>query len=108
MEFTTASRWRPDSRTRPTYSFCRGSAKPPNISCSSMSEKPMMALSGVRSSWLTAARKRLLAISMLSAVSADAASAARSAAISSLLRSDGQDGFAGSPRRRINSITKGR
>ena len=60
MEFTTASRWLPDSRTRPTYSFCLGSEKPPTIPCSNMSEKPMMEFSGVRNSWLTAASMRLL------------------------------------------------
>ena len=46
----------------------------------------MIAFSGVRSSWLTAASVRFLAIASVSAASLEAASDARSPATSSLLR----------------------
>ena len=45
----------------------------------------MIAFSGVRSSWLTAARKRLFANSMPRLVSVEAAKAARKAATSSFV-----------------------
>ena len=72
-----------------------------------MSEKPMMELSGVRSSWLTAANMRLLASSVLSTLSDDAASAILSAAVSSFARSRTVIDLSPAAGR-IISMTKGR
>jgi hypothetical protein len=60
MAFTTESRWLPASPISVTCSFCLPVISPEISRCSSMSEKPMIALSGVRSSWLTAAREAAL------------------------------------------------
>ena len=60
MSFTSCSRCRPDTSTLPTYDRCL-SVSVPKISCSSSSENPMTAFSGVRSSWLMLARNELLA-----------------------------------------------
>jgi len=49
------SRWRPDERMSCTYSACL-SLSSPNMRSWSTSENPMMALSGVRSSWDMLAR----------------------------------------------------
>ena len=67
----------------------------------------MMAFSGVRSSWLTAARNRLLEISRLWAQSVAAASLSRIRAISSLGLTSMTISWASSGWR-INSSTKGR
>ena len=60
MSLTSWSRWRPEISTLPTYERCL-SVSVPKISCSSSSENPMTAFSGVRSSWLMLARNELLA-----------------------------------------------
>ena len=49
------SRWRPEERMSSVYSACF-SFSSPNILSPKTSEKPMMALSGVRSSWDMLAR----------------------------------------------------
>ena len=57
----------PLSRMLPAYSRYFGFSSGPNISDFITSEKPRMALSGVRSSWLMVARKRDLALLAVSA-----------------------------------------
>ena len=52
----TSSRYWPLSRMSREYSLYFSAPSGPNIAASMISEKPMMALSGVRSSWLMLAR----------------------------------------------------
>ena len=56
MPLTTASRCAPESLISLAYSWRRAPSSRIRSSFISMSEKPMMALSGVRSSWLMLAR----------------------------------------------------
>src|SRR5215472_4265013 len=77
MPFTTDRRCAPESWIRFAYSRRRSGSSRIWPSFISISEKPMMALSGVRSSWLTVARKRLLSLLACSA-SVRASSIARS------------------------------
>ena len=55
ISLSSSSRCRPELRMSPRYSSCR-SFSSPNMPPSSTSEKPMTALSGVRSSWDMLAR----------------------------------------------------
>ena len=83
MPLTTDSRWWPESLISVRV-FVRGARRraASRSSFVSISEKPMMALSGVRSSWLMVARKRLLA-----ALARSASARASSSACSCTLRS---------------------
>ena len=56
MSLMTSSRYSPLSRMSREYSLYFSAPSGPNIAASMISEKPMMALSGVRSSWLILAR----------------------------------------------------
>ena len=69
----STSRWRPASWMERTYSAPRDGSG----SAAKASEKPITALSGVRSSWLIAARKRDLALLAASAASLARSSSAR-------------------------------
>ena len=82
MPLTTDSRCRPESLISWAYSRRRAGSSISACSCTIISEKPMMAFSGVRNSWLMVARKRVLAASACSA-----ALRARSSACSWILRS---------------------
>ncbi len=82
MPLTTDNRCWPESLISCAYSLRRAASSISASSCTIISEKPMMALSGVRSSWLMVARKRVLAASACSA-----AVRARSSACSWILRS---------------------
>src|SRR5262249_17000375 len=63
MPLTTDSRCWPESLMSCAYSLRRAASSINASSCTIISEKPMMAFSGVRNSWLTVARKRVLAAS---------------------------------------------
>jgi len=67
MPLTTDSRCWPESLISCAYSRRRAASSIKACSCAISSEKPIMALSGVRSSWLMVARKRVLAASAASA-----------------------------------------
>ncbi len=67
MPLTTDSRCWPESLMSCAYSLRRATSSPSTSSCAIISEKPMMALSGVRSSWLMVARKRVFDASACSA-----------------------------------------
>src|SRR4029079_708189 len=67
MPLTTPSRCSPGSLMRCAYSLRRAAPTISTSSCTIISEKPMMALSGVRNSWLMVARKRVLDASACSA-----------------------------------------
>ncbi len=56
MSETTSKRRRPDLEMWAAYSVLLAWASGPFLSARMTSEKPMMELSGVRSSWLTVAR----------------------------------------------------
>ena len=62
MPLTTERRCVPDSWMSAAYSRRRSASSRISASFTSISEKPMIALSGVRSSWLMVARKRPLAV----------------------------------------------
>src|SRR6185437_3110096 len=82
MPLTTDNRCWPESLMSCAYSLRRAASSISECSCTIISEKPMIAFSGVRSSWLMVARKRVLAAS-----AASVALRANSSACSCILRS---------------------